>query len=49
MSFLANPIANISGGIHDLGKSSLGRMAEAAALMYFTGDPEGFWLLVVIH
>jgi hypothetical protein len=42
MSFLANPIANISGGIHDLGKSSLGRMAEAAALMYFTGDPEGF-------
>jgi len=42
MSFLANPIANISGGIHDLGKSQLGRMAEAAALMYFTGDPEGF-------
>jgi len=37
MSFLANPIANISGGIHDLGKSTLGRMAETAALVYFMG------------
>jgi hypothetical protein len=37
MSFLANPIGNISGGIHDLGKSSLGRMAETAALVYFMG------------
>jgi hypothetical protein len=43
MSFLANPIANISGGIHDLGKSTLGRMAETAALVYFMG-PAGLEL-----
>jgi len=43
MSFLANPIGNISGGIHDLGKSTLGRMAETAALVYFMG-PAGLQL-----
>ena len=44
MSFFSNPIANISGGIHDLGKgianatkNPLVDMAAAAALDYFTG------------
>jgi len=44
MSFFDNPIANISGGIHDLGKgianatkNPLVDMAAAAALDYFTG------------
>ena len=37
MSFFADPIGNISGGIHDLGKSTLGKMAETAALTYFLG------------
>ena len=37
MSFLADPIGNISGAIHDVGKSSIGQMAEAAALTYFLG------------
>ena len=37
MSFFQDPIGNISGGIHDLGKSTLGKMAETAALAYFMG------------
>ena len=48
MSFLSNPIANISGGIHDLGKgianatkNPLVDMAAAAALDYFTGGAAG--------
>ena len=41
MSFLADPIGNISGAIHDVGKSSIGQMAEAAALAYFLGPAGG--------
>ena len=37
MSFLADPIGNISGAIHDVGKSSIGQIAETAALAYFLG------------
>ena len=44
MSFLADPIGNISGAIHDVGKSSIGKMAEAAALAYFLG-PAGEGLM----
>ena len=44
MSFLADPIGNISGAIHDVGKSSIGQMAEAAALAYFLG-PAGEGLM----
>ena len=44
MSFLADPIGNISGAIHDVGKSTIGKMAETAALAYFLG-PAGAGLL----
>jgi hypothetical protein len=44
MSFLADPIGNISGAIHDVGKSSIGKMAEAAAIAYFLG-PAGEGLM----
>ena len=44
MSFLKDPIGNISGAIHDVGKSSIGKMAEAAALAYFLG-PAGEGLM----
>ena len=41
MSFLADPIGNISGAIHDVGKSSIGQIAETAALAYFLGPAGG--------